>query len=245
MTEEYTIKKLLQSQPYGIVLLSSWLNMNGHGTDLINQYKTKGWLESIGHGAMKRPGDLLKIEGALFVLQKQLNKSIHIGGKSALTMQGICQDHPVVRKKELILFYQAVEDLPKWFVNYRWEQNIRLHQSNFLPCNQNMIDQEIEAFKISISDPLRALFECLYLAKDEKSLMVCLEIMKTFVNLDPIKVQGILEKCNSIRVKRQFLLLAKKAGYKWLNQINYNKIVLGKERKYTLWFLLHEISVSI
>lgn len=245
MTEEYTIKELLQSQPYGIVLLSSWLNMKGHGADLISQYKIKGCLESIGHGAMKRPGDLLKIEGALFVLQKQLNKSIHIGGKSALTMLGICQDPPVVSKKELILFYQAVEDLPKWFINYRWEQNIRIHQSNFLPRNQNMVDQELEAFNISISDPIRALFECLYLAKNEQSLMECFEIMKMLDNLDHVKVQDILEKCNCTRVKRQFLLMAKEADNKWLNQINYNKIVLGKERKYTLWFLLHKVGVSI
>jgi hypothetical protein len=51
------ISQLMQLQPRGTVLLSSWLIRVGYSRELQKRYKSSKWLESIGTGAMKRTGD--------------------------------------------------------------------------------------------------------------------------------------------------------------------------------------------
>src|SRR5688572_21230619 len=108
------INQLMQSQPYGVVFLSSWLREQGYSLELQKRYKKSRWLEAIGTGAMKRLGDQVQIEGAIFALQKQLNMSVHIGGKSAMARLG--KSHYLeLNQKKITLFGQANEKLPKWF----------------------------------------------------------------------------------------------------------------------------------
>lgn len=224
------INQLMQSQPYGIVLLSSWLNEQGYNLDLQKRYRKSRWLESIGSGAMKRTGDRVQIEGAVYALQKQLNLSVHIGGKSALSMLG--KSHYLeLNKKETVLFGQAGEKLPKWFLAYQWEQKLKYHPSNFLPENLNIIPFEAANFSINISGAVRAMMECLYLAPKEQSLVECYEIMEGLNNLPPTIVQDILENCDSIKVKRLFLFMAEKAGHSWFKYIKFDRIDLGKGKR--------------
>ncbi|UKJ07152.1 type IV toxin-antitoxin system AbiEi family antitoxin [Solitalea lacus] len=224
------INQLMQSQPYGTILLSSWLSEQGYSLDLQKRYKKSRWLESIGTGAMKRTGDRVQIEGAIYALQKQLNMSVHIGGKSALAMLG--KSHYLeFDKKEVTLFGPVKEKVPKWFSDYLWDQKIKYHQSNFLPQDLNMVDFQVGAFNISISGPIRALMECLYLAPKEQSLVECYELIESLNNLPPIAVQTILERCNSVKVKRLFLFMAEKAEHSWFKYIKYDKINLGKGKR--------------
>lgn len=220
------INQLLQSQPSGVVFLSSWLQYQGYSLDLQKRYKQSQWLESIGTGAMKRTGDQIQIEGAVYALQKQLGMSVHIGGKSALSMLG--KAHFLeFDKKNIILFGEPKEKLPKWFLNYNWGNSIKYHQSNFLPRNLNIIDFEVGAFNIFISGPIRALMECLYSSPNEQSLIECYEFMESLNNLSPLTVQTALEQCSSIKVKRLFLFMAENAGHSWFKYIKYDKIELG------------------
>jgi hypothetical protein len=220
----------MQSQPYGIVLVSSWLRKQGYSLGLQKRYKESQWLKSIGSGAMKRKGDDVEIEGALFALQRQLNMSVHIGGKSALAMLG--KSHYLeFDKKEITLFGQANEKLPKWFSDYRWKSEVQYHASNFLLPDLNMVKFEVGNFFILISGPTRALMECLYLAPKDQSLEECYELMDGLNNLSPATVQAALEQCNSVKVKRLFLFLAEKAGHSWIKYINFNKIDLGKGKR--------------
>jgi hypothetical protein len=179
---------------------------------------------------MKRTCDLVQIEGAIYALQKQLNMTVHIGGKSALAMLG--KSHYLeFYKKEITLFGQVPEKLPKWFSNYQWEQKLNYHQSNFLPPNLNMVDFEVKNFSISISGPIRALMECLYLAPKEQSLVECYDFMESMNNLPPAAVQAVLEQCNSVKVKRLFVFMAEKAGHSWFKYIKLDKIDMGKGKR--------------
>jgi hypothetical protein len=224
------INQLLQSQPNGIVLLSSWLRKQGYSLWLQKRYKESQWLQSMGSGAMKRKGDKVGIEGALFALQTQLHMSVHIGGKSALGMLG--KSHYLeFDKKEITLFGQANEKLPKWFSNYHWKQKVQYYPSNFLPADLNMVKYEFGNFFILISDPMRAIMECLYLAPKEQSLAECYELMESLNNLIPATVQATLEQCNSVKVKRLFLYMAEKAGHSWFKYLHLDKIDLGNGKR--------------
>jgi hypothetical protein len=224
------INQLMQSQPYGVVFLSSWLREQGYSLELQKRYKKSRWLEAIGTGAMKRFGDHMQIEGAIFTLQKQLSMSVHIGGKSAMARLG--KSHYLeLNQKKITLFGQANERLPKWFTDYPWDQKPEYHQSNFLPHALNMVDFAVGNFSISISGPVRALTECLYLAPGEQSLVECYDLMESLNNLSPGTVQAVLEGCCSIKVKRLFLFMAEKAGHPWFKYLKLDKVDLGSGKR--------------
>lgn len=224
------INQLLQTQPHGTIMLSSWLNELGYSSNLQKRYKESNWLESIGPGAMKRTGDEVRIEGAIFALQMQLNLTVHIGAKSALALHGKTQYLEFDRKK-MVLFGKSNEKLPNWFSSYQWGQEFEYHQSNFLPGELGLIKFDFGNFSIKISTPTRALLECLYLAPKEINLVECYELMESLNNLSPVTVQSILEQCKSIKVNRLFLYMAEKAGHSWFKYLKYDMINMGKGKR--------------
>ena len=82
------INHFINDWPPGTVYLSAWLKQRGISGQLLNRYKQSGWIQSVGSGAVKRVGDHVGYQGALYALQFQRNSSIHVGGKSALELQG-------------------------------------------------------------------------------------------------------------------------------------------------------------
>jgi hypothetical protein len=74
---ETKINLLLQGWPLGTVSATSWLNQKGYSNQLLNRYKKSRWLESFDTGAIKRVGDSVTYEGAIYTLQHQLDLSIH------------------------------------------------------------------------------------------------------------------------------------------------------------------------
>ena len=224
------INQLMQSQPYGTVFLSSWLTENGYSPDLQKRYKSSKWLESIGTGAMKRTGDQIDMEGALYALQNQVGLSLHIGGRSALALQG--RSHYLeMGKREVVLFGQAAEKLPKWFNTYPWESIVKYYPSAFLPVGLGLMEHDVRNFKVKISGAARAILECLYLSPKEMALMECYELLEGMNNLRPSSVQELLEGCTSVKVKRLFLFMAEKAGHSWFKHIDLSKIDLGKGKR--------------
>ena len=75
------------------------------------------------------------------------------------------------------------------------------------------------------------MMECLYLAPKKQDLSECFEIMEGLNNLRPSHVQFLLEKCQSVKVKRLFLYLSEKAGHEWFQSIDVKKIDLGTGKR--------------
>ena len=85
---ESKLNILLNSQPLGVVLCSSWLTDQGYSLDLQKRYKKSRWFESIGSGAMIRQADQVDYLGGLYALQAELGMSIHPAGKNCLISNG-------------------------------------------------------------------------------------------------------------------------------------------------------------
>jgi hypothetical protein len=77
---------------------------------------------------------------------------------------------------------------------------------------------------LSISSPERAILECLYLAPEKMDLVECYQVMEGLTTLRPALLQQLLEQCHSIKVKRLFLYMAKKAGHDWFKRLNTEKL---------------------
>jgi hypothetical protein len=224
------INQLLHSQPSGVVLLSSWLSQQGYSTELQKHYRKSNWLKSIGTGAMIRAGDEVGYEGAIYALQTQSDLTVHPGGRTALSLLGKAH-YLELNTKQVVVFGTKGEKLPTWFNKYDWGVEVDYYQASFLPPDIGLTIIELKSFSIKISSAARALMECLFLAPEKQELVECFELMEGLNNLPPEKVQGLLEQCQSVKVKRLFLYMAEKTGHSWFQHLKLEKIDLGKGKR--------------
>ena len=224
------LNKLLQVTPKGAVLLSSWLISKGYSHSLQHRYLKSNWLETISSGAFKRKNDELSIFGAIYALQQQNGKNIHIGGKSALSLLGFAHNIEM-SNTSLSLFAQSGYKLPKWFINNKEWQEYQLFCSSFLPAHFGTMDYDLGNFKVTISNPVRAIMECLEIAPKKFDLAEVYLIMEGLTSLKPSEVQKLLEECTSIKVKRLFLYFSEVSNHTWFKYLDIDKINLGSGKR--------------
>ena len=224
------INKLLKDWPMGTVYLSSWLANNGISSQLLNRYKKSKWLESIGTGAVIRFGDDVDYHGGIYALQNQAELSVHVGGRSALSLQG--RAHYIdMAAGCTVIFGGERESLPAWFNHKDWETRVEYYTTSFLPADMGLVDLERKNFSVRVSSPARAILECLYLAPKHQEFFECYELMEGLNNLRPKSVQELLENCSSIKVKRLFLYMAEKLKHPWLDFVDLYKVDLGSGKR--------------
>ncbi len=223
---ETKINKILKTTPSGVVLPSSWLTSQGYNLDLQKYYRKGLWLESVGRGALKRSGETVDYLGGLYALQNLMGLSIHVGGRTALSLLG--RAHYVdFSAGRAILIGAPKTTLPLWFKKNEWETRINYYSTSFLPADMGLVDFPHNDFSVKISSPTRAMLECLHLAPKHQELFECYELMQGMNDLRPQTVQVLLENCSSIKVKRLFLYLAEKLNHGWLEFVDLSHIDLG------------------
>jgi len=227
MDSKTKINSLIQSLPRGSILLPSWLLSQGYSYELQQSYRKSDWLKSIGKGAMLKSGDPLVLTGALSVLQNVENLNIHIGGRSALELQGLAH-YLQINNPETTIFLNDRVKLPVWFENNDWNTKIKLFRLSLF--NDEMLglaDFQEGELTMKISNPARAIMECLALCPDKFPLSESFELMEGLGSLRPAKVQELLKNCKSLKVKRLFLYFAEKANHNWFKYLDISKINLG------------------
>lgn len=224
------LNHLLNSQPPGIVLLSSWMIGQGYSHDLQQRYKKSNWLKSIGMGAYIRSNDRVGYEGAIYALQEQSGFTIHPGGRTALSILGKAH-YLELSAGRVVLFGSRGEKLPAWFKNYDWGVKADYHETSFLPPDLGLTKVELSNFSIKVSGAARAIMECLHLAPQKQELMECYELMEGLNSLAPKQVQTLLENCQSVKVKRLFLYMAEKTDHHWFKDLDLKTVDLGKGKR--------------
>ncbi len=227
ITTDKKLKNLLEHWPSGLVATSPWLKEMSISGQLAQRYLKSGWIESLGRAAYKRTNDEINWYGGLASLQQQLSLDVHLGGPTALSVKGSA--HYVRFGKERIFLFSALDQkLPKWFLDYNWENPIEHIKTSMLPSGIAVKKYEFNGMDIKTSAPERAILECLYLSSKNFDLLECYQIMEGLTTLRPKVLQELLERCGSIRVKRLFLYMADKAKLPVLKHLNLDEIDLGK-----------------
>jgi len=228
---ETKLNKLFKSWPRGAVFTSAYLRKQGYGDNLIQYYKKRQWLESVGRGAYKLHGDSVDWYGGVFALQQQLKLNIHVGAKTSLSLQGYAHYIPVRgHLPRCHLFGPRGEQLPAWFKNADWQTKI-LHTPTKLFSNNlsnTLVDFRHREFSIRLSCPERAAMELCYLVPQLQGFDEAGKIMENLTTLRPEILQLLLTQCQFIKVNRLFLYFADKVGHDWFRELNLSKIDLGK-----------------
>ncbi len=220
------LKTLLDNLMPGTVVLAPWLEELGISRNLQRHYLQSGWLEPIGRGAYKKQNEKVQWTGGLYALQNQARLKVHVGALTALSLQGL--SHNIRFSQETIfLFSPYNENLPKWFKDYDWENDVFHQQTSFLPEKLGVEESQVGTIPVRQSVSERAVLETIYLAPKKTDLIECYHLMEGQVNLQPRLIQELLFQCNSVRVKRIFLYLAEKANHQWLKFLDLSELNLG------------------
>lgn len=226
------LNPLLIQWKRGVVYTQTYLTRLGYNHDLVKSYRRSGWIESLGTGAYKLSGDTIDWLGALYALQKQKKLAVHVGGRTALELKGYAHYARHGRNK-CFLFGQSNTALPKWFLNYNWNVELVFKATNLFPpfIKDSLIEFPHKEITVIISAPERAVLEMLYYIPAKQGFDEAYHILEGLLSLRPQLVQKLLEKCNSVKVKRLFLYMAEKAELPLLKQLNLKKINLGNGKR--------------
>ncbi|MEN8236922.1 MAG: type IV toxin-antitoxin system AbiEi family antitoxin [Pseudomonadota bacterium] len=220
------MKLLLEKHKPGTVCLAQWLVGLGISIDLQKQYCKSGWIESVGIGAFKRPDDEISWAGGLYALQDQAKLPLHVGGPTSLSLLG--HAHHFSFEKELIFLFSPQKLLPKWFVDYAWQNPIQHIKTITLPVCVGLESYAEANFTIKISTAERSILECLYLTPKYISLVECYQMFEGLANLRPQILQDLLEQCTSVKIKRVFMYFMEKKQHAWVPFLDTTRVSLGQ-----------------
>jgi len=192
----------------------------------------KGWLESAGRGAYKRPGDSVDWLGGVYTLQNQLGLTIHPGGRTALSLLG--SSHFVGTGSEGVFLYgRRGERLPTWFREYPWQQTITFKPITLFSDDLAgyMTPYNHKELKLKIAKRELAVLEMLYHVPASQGFQEAFSIMENLATLRHQVLQNLLEMCRSVKVKRLFLFMAEKANHPWFSKLNIDKVNLGAGKR--------------
>ena len=225
MQNETLINTLLQEWPRNTVAVYSWLKDKGISRSLVEYYIKSGWLVAFGAGSFIRKGDVIDEFGALFALQDSLKLPVHVGGISALNLQGI--SHYMREETRIQIFNEYKSPIPSWFKKSE-EIKVKIYNTNFLPANKHLVTtSKIESYQFKISSRERAILEVLYLCPNEFDLVEAFHLTENLISLRPKVMQDLLENCTSIKVKRLACFMFEKVGHEWFKYLDLSKIDLG------------------
>ncbi len=224
------LNKLLKDWLRGTVGVSPWLEKKGVYQQLVHEYEKYGWLTRIGQGAFIQAGDRVEWPGGLFAIQDQLKLPIHVGGKTALQLLGYGHFLPLGKGQVVTLFAVPGVKLPQWFKKYDWEVKVHFKTTRLFSdarASLGLTEKGMGTFSIRLSVPERAVMEVLHLVPKNESFEESVLLMEGLTTLRPKLVQQLLEKCNSIKVKRLFMVLAENAKHPWVKKLDLSKINFG------------------
>ena len=206
------IKRLQATLPRGAPFDLALLESFSVSPQLAARYVESGWLVRLGHGVYAWPNDAFDVNGALLFLQRRM-VSLHVGGKSALALQGV--RHNLGARDALVLWGEARFALPAWFterfparyVNARlfdWPDSGLAEKTLHTPPGQPR--------GLRVAVPERAMLELLYEAGTRESLEQARNLFDGLRSPRKEVLGRLLSCCASVKAVRLFLTWARETG---------------------------------
>lgn len=257
MQKREKINQLQRLIPEGLVVDTAWLEAKGYSSALRSHYVEKGWLEQPVRGIYRRPGGKIGWEQYVISMQNLLNLPVIIGGRSALEQNGFSHYVSAQGPREIHLY--ADNPLPGWVKAVSNDTKFIFHNAKKLfkekpiarglttarwkPESQTFVsDDPIHGelmtlewgqwnWPLTLSTPERAILELLDEVPKKETFHQADMIMEGLRTLSPRRVQVLLEDCRSVKVKRLFLWFAERHHFRWLLQIDQDRINLGSGKR--------------
>lgn len=230
---------LEQILPEGLLVDASWMEDHGYSTSLRSHYVSAGWLVQPARGVYRRPRGELTWQKTVVSLQTLLKHELHVGGRTALDLQGF--SHYLSASGASTVHLYGLAPPPGWLSRLALKTAFRFHrtQSLFktLPHDDGLqagtlkqLPGPVETL-LTVSTSERALLELLDELPRHESFHQVDVLVDGLRTLSPKRLQLLLEDCRSVKVKRLFLWFAERHGHAWLAQIDQTRIDLGSGKR--------------
>lgn len=226
------LNQLLRNWPRGTVAVQSWLDTQGIYRQLTDAYVKSAWLTRIGRGAYLRAGETVAWTGGLYAVQVQMQLAIHAGAKTALQMHGAAHYLSLGGQEPLHFFGSPGTKLPAWFKVRDWGQKIQYTATSlFREYDLGLTAKNLGDYAVTMATAERAIMEVLHFVPGTENFQEADQLMAGLTTLRPALVQGLLESCNSLKVKRLFMYLAEKNGHRWVEKLDLTKVTFGTGKR--------------
>ena len=229
MQNRKKLNQTLRQWPASGLRTAASLRAQGISSALLHHYVQRHWLEPVERGVYRRPGDAPGWSAALYTVQQEEGLPVHIGGLTALEVQGYGH---YIGERPLFLYAPPRTRFPAWLVGAT-ERAVRLCSTNFLenaPKN-SLHSMAVEGVAVTVSTPERAVLEMLYLVPRAVGFSEAMEVAGSLAALRVDSMQTLLESCSSVKVKRLFLYYAREAGHSWYPALDRSRIDLGAGKR--------------
>lgn len=232
MAKDQQRESLVKRLPEGQVVDRNWLENQGFKRPLVDYYLRSGALAALARGAYRRPGPPLKWEHIVYSLQ-ELGFSLHVGGRSALELQGFAHYLPMQGPKQLHLYSR--DKLPGWL-------NKLDGAYQFVQHKEKLLDDSVPGaltsrpfghwdWPICYATPELALLELAAEVAREADFEVLNKLFEAATALRPQLLMSLLTPCHNIKAKRVFLWFAERHGFTWFDRLDIQSIGLGSGKR--------------
>lgn len=236
------LKNLLQTLPEGFVVTTAWLEEHGVTRQLASNYVASGWLERLLQGLYQRPLSGMERQtpdwrAAVLSAQRLMHHAFHVGGLTALDLQGHIH---YLRLAATTPVYLYGEDVPNWLLKLPLETTVVRRQASLFKdprlgvANLSIntwdggeVMLQMRRWEITMSTPERAIFETINEAPRDESFHNIDVLFESLVNLRPKLLTELLETCFSIKAKRLFMIYADKHDHAWRKHLDLSKVNFG------------------
>jgi hypothetical protein len=185
------------------------LEQLGVSPQLAARYAEGGWLVRLAQGVYAFPNDDFGVHKALLFLQQRV-AGLHVGGKSALAMQGV--RHNLSSREKLTLWGDARFVLPAWFTSrfparyvharlFDWPEDSLVEKTLLTPPGLP------NGLRVSV--PERAMLELLYETGVKQSLEEARNLFDSLRSPRKDLLGQLLSCCTSVKAVRLFLTWAR------------------------------------
>jgi len=227
-----TCQSLESCLPEGQVVDRNWLKEKGINRPLVDYYLRSGALEAVVRGAYRRPGPPLKWEHVVYSLQA-LGYPVHVGGRSALEMQGLAHYLPVGAGRPVALY--GAGRWPAW-VNRLAE---RYHLERHNPKLFAVLPEGATTTRpfghwdwpITYATPELAFLELFAETATVTDFHVADELFVAAATLRPALLRTLLLACHHVKAKRLFLWFSARHRHDWFTVLNTAGVDLGRSKR--------------
>ena len=254
------LNRLPEILPEYILVDPPWLAAQGYSGVLVSKYAAAGWLARPVRGIFMRPGCNLRWQAVIVSLQNTLGRPLSIGGLSALEMQG--RAHFIYPQMPARIYLHGAVPPPPWLSRLALDKEFIFRPAGrlFAPAaryqgkpvrrfwdakNERFYPEAEPAagairtvgwsekgFPLQVSMPERAMLEVLDEAPARYRLDDADVLIDGLSNMNPQLLQGLLEDCTSVKVKRLALWFVERHWPRLLDHIDTGRISLGSGNRH-------------
>lgn len=232
--------KLTKLVPYGFLVTRHWLVAQGverHGID--NLVKSRQ-LITLFSGVYTRPETKLTWKGVVCSLQR-MGSALVVGGLTALDLQGFAHYLALSGPKTIHLY--GSDPLPAWANKLGLKEKFLHHGDVRLFGRQKTSpaghgkDFTVElpwgdhTWALQASSPELAVLELLEEVPEKVSFEHADQLMQGLTGLSPRRLESLLSRTRSVKVKRLFFWFAERQHHAWLGKLHSEDFDLGSGKR--------------